>query len=315
MFQKMDYIYMIYKEQSFTKAAEKLYVSQPCLSAAVKKIENEIGAPLFTRHHAAVLPTKIGLEYIAAAEEIMNASQRFTAKVHAMREMEFGSIHVGGSNYVSSYILPALVSHFSKRYPKIDITLTETSSVELEKKLSSDELDLIIDSFDEEQFLPESVPLLHEKILLAVPAASPCNESLQSYKILPENIFNADFPLSSVPSVPIDVFREENFILLKSGNNMYKQAMRVFRSASFSPRVVFRLDQLSTSYRLTAAGNGVSFVTDTIFKYHRFDDPVCLYNLPENPERTLFAIGRKNCAASPAIVRFIEAAQQFLAKE
>ena len=134
MFKKMEYVYTVYKEQSFTKAAEKLFVSQPCLSSAVRKIEEEIGIPLFERRYSAVRPTQIGRAYLETAEKIMNLERNFAAKVNDMNLPEHGSITVGGSNYVSSYILPLIVSRFSIDYPKINISLVETSSVELQKK-------------------------------------------------------------------------------------------------------------------------------------------------------------------------------------
>ena len=81
MFKKMDYVYAVYKEKSFTKAAEKLFISQPCLSAAIKKIEDEIGVPLFERRYSSVRPTKIGLEYIAAIEQIKATQQDFLSKI------------------------------------------------------------------------------------------------------------------------------------------------------------------------------------------------------------------------------------------
>ena len=104
MFTKMEYVYTVYKEKSFTKAAEKLFVSQPCLSAAIKKIEKEIGQPLFERRYSDLRPTTIGQEYIKAAEKIMNIHQDFAQKVNDAGNMQLGSIKVGGSNYVSSYI-------------------------------------------------------------------------------------------------------------------------------------------------------------------------------------------------------------------
>ena len=74
MFRKANYIYTLYREGSFTKAADKLYISQPCLSAAVKQIEQKIGGKLFDRSGAAVKPTELGLRYIRTAEQ--NAAQQ-----------------------------------------------------------------------------------------------------------------------------------------------------------------------------------------------------------------------------------------------
>ena len=257
MFKKMDYVYTVYKERSFTRAAEKLYISQPCLSAAIKKIEEEIGMPLFERRYSSVRPTEIGYQYIEAAEKIMSIQQNFAARISDINNMEIGRISIGGSNYVSSYILPRVVAEFSKLYPQIDISLTETNSVELEKSLNNEEIDLVIDSFDDEKIVHKSYPLLNEKILLAVPAGYKCNQGMERYQIMPERIYNSELDFDKVPKLSINHFAKEKYILLKNGNNMYKHAMSVFKSANITPNVSFSLDQLSTSYRLALSGNGV----------------------------------------------------------
>lgn len=309
MFKKMEYVYAVYKEQSFTKAAEKLYISQPCLSAAIKKIEEEIGMPLFERRYSSVRPTRIGLEYIDAIEKIMSVTRAFESKIDDINNVEYGNLRVGGSNYVSSFILPRIIGSFTRLYPKIEISLLESSSVEIEKKLNEEEIDLLIDSYDDGQIIHDCYPLLNEKILLAVPAGSKVNDNLKKYRIMPESLSDPGFDLSSVPAVSINRFKNENFILLKNGNNMHKHAMEIFKNSIFTPQVSFRLDQLSTSYRLAASGNGVCFVTDTIFKYYKFNDDVILYNIEGSGNRTLYVVQKKNRYTSSAMQKFIEIAK------
>lgn len=97
MFSKMNYVYTVYKEQSFTKAAEKLYVSQPYLSASIKRIEKLVGSPLFERRHSSVKPTKIGYEYISAAEKIMDIEKLFSEKAADINMLDSGNINIGCS--------------------------------------------------------------------------------------------------------------------------------------------------------------------------------------------------------------------------
>ena len=310
MFRKMEYVYCVYKEGNFTRAAEKLFVSQPCLSAAIKKIEHELGMPLFERRYSDLRPTRIGYEYLKAVEKIMGIQQEFEKKMIDIKNVAYGTISVGGSNYVSSYVLPYIVSEFSKQYPKIEILLTETSSIELEKKIGREEIDLVIDSYDEEQAFHDCYPLADEKILLAVPANSKSNQGLENYRMTPCEIHDSKVHLATIPEISIDCFKEEKFILLKSGNSMYRHAMEVFKKSNFKPDVRFQLDQLGTSYSLTASGNGACFVTDVMFKYHRFKDDVFLYNIKDGGTRTLYAITKKNEYTSNAISEFIKTAKK-----
>lgn len=304
MFKKMDYVYAVYKEKSFTKAAEKLYVSQPCLSAAIKKIEDEIGVSLFERRYSSVRPTKIGLEYISAVERIKAIEQDFASKIQDTDSLQYGSITIGGTNYVISYILPHIIKEFSKLYPKIEINLIETKSVELERMLIAEEIDLFIDSFDLDEFAQECFPLLNEKILVAVPKAFKCNHKLEEY------VFSQNDNSNPSRKVSIRSFKDENFILLKSGNNMYKHATHIFKEAGITPNVSYKLDQLSTSYNLVKSECGICFLPDTIFKYNSIPDNIALYHLEESKTRTLYVVKKKNKFFSSAMKKFIEISQQ-----
>lgn len=261
--------------------------------------------PLFERHYSSVLPTKIGMEYIEATERMMAVEEGFLAKVQEADRLEYGSITIGGTNYVTSYMLPEIIKEFSRLYPKIDINLIETKSVELERMLNSEEIDLFIDSFDAGVPSWECFPLSDEKILLAVPVGLKCNEKLKKYKFLPENNKKID----DAEKVSIKHFKDENFLLLKSGNNMYRQAIQIFKEANITPNVSFKLDQLSTSYNLVKSECGVCFVTDTIFKYHNLTDDIILYDFKESRTRTLYVVKKKNKFLSHAMEKFIEIAK------
>ena len=127
MFDKKEYVYAVYKEKSFTAAAAKLYVSQPCLSAAIKKIEQQIGRPLFERRTGDLTPTKIGYEYIACAEKMMAVEAAFAQMLEDVQTMKAGEIRGGGTNYVCSYVLPQIVGEFSQQYPNVDVTIYEAN--------------------------------------------------------------------------------------------------------------------------------------------------------------------------------------------
>ena len=128
MFSKYKYIYALYVEGSFTKAAQRLFISQPSLSAAVKSVEKEVGAPLFERRTNGVRLTEIGKEYIQAAEEMQSAENAFVSKLNDIYSLDVGSITVGSTNYISSYLLPKIITKFSSAHPKIDVTPVEANS-------------------------------------------------------------------------------------------------------------------------------------------------------------------------------------------
>lgn len=309
MFKKAQYVYAVYREGSFTKAAERLYISQPCLSAAIKQIEQKLGAPLFERSASSVRPTELGLEYIKTAEQIIGLEEKFINRIKDINSLECGTIRVGGSNYVSSYILPRIIDTFSKRYPNVTVSLTEANSSELTELLQNENIDLIVDSFDEEPSYCDYYPLLTEKILLAVPYSFKSNEEVRKFATSPTRIFDLQGDCTALPTIPIKHFCKDKFILLKSGNSMYEHAMQIFRSSGFTPQVSLFLDQLSTSYFLATQGNGNCFVTDTVFRYHKFDNTVLLYNIFGSGTRTLGIAHKKSKHITPAAIKFIEISQ------
>ena len=304
MFDKKEYVYAVYKEKSFTAAAAKLYVSQPCLSAAIKKIEQQIGRPLFERRTGDLTPTKIGYEYIACAEKMMSIEATFTQMLDDIHNMKAGELRVGGTNYVCSYVLPQIVGEFSKQYPHVDITIYEANSVELEKMLQNDKLDLLIDSYDTKDERLEYTALAAEKILLAVPAANTCNQGKAASHARTDDLYYGHVKTDELPEVDLSPFQEEKFILLKPGNSMYKHAMSAFAACNFQPNVNYRLDQLSTSFRLTASGNGLCFVPDIMFKTHLYHEDVVFYNVKGAGSRTLYAANNRNHHNTTAVQKF-----------
>ncbi len=315
MFHKYEYVLAVYEEKSFTKAATKLFISQPTLSVAIKNIEAQLGAPLFERTGSQIVPTDVGREYLASAQKILQIEREFSHKLGDIYGLETGSITVGGSNYLSCYMLPKIMTRFSANHPKISVTPVEGTSLTLAKMIESEELDLVIDSFEglTEQY--ECTPLLSESILLCVPADAPINNGLEQYCILPKDLQNGTIRLDEIPSLPIRHFANEKFILLKSGHNMHYRAMRAFEAAGISPSVRFFVDQLNISYAIAESGMGVCFVTDTFVHYARPRENIRLYKISEEEDRrTLYIAYKKNRYCSSAMREFIRTTQEMIAQ-
>lgn len=313
MFGKYEYVYAVYKEKSFTKAAQKLFISQPSLSAAIKNLENKIGAPLFERTSSQITLTEIGKAYIETAEKIMSAEDDFANKIHDIYNLKTGHISIGSTNYMFSYVLPELIKTFSSLYPEIEINLESANSITLKKMMLNEQIDILIDSFDELDPMYDGHPLFKERILICVPAEREINNSLKAFQIEPENIYAGGFDFDLVPSVPIKAFKDEGFILLDRGNDMYERASAIFNKAGLSPKVLFSVDQINTSYLLVNSGLGLCFATDTFFKYGKFRQKVILYNVEkELCSRTLYIANKKGKYRSKAMEAFINVAGQML---
>ena len=180
LFSKKDLIYSIYREKSFSKAAQKLFISQPSLSLMVRRAEEQIGAPLFDRSSKPIQLTEVGAKYITAVEQIRNIEQDFEEYLRAINDLEAGSLGIGSNQLLSSLVLPRYISRFTQEHPNIKLRLLDANSITLENQISAGQLDILIDNYilPQEQF--EKQYLTTERLLLADPATFPQNETAKN---------------------------------------------------------------------------------------------------------------------------------------
>ena len=311
MFQKYKYVLAVYREGSFTGAAQKLFISQPSLSVAIRSVEREIGAPLFERSGSGAVPTEMGEAYIAAARKMLAAEAEFEKQRLDIQGLQTGKLVVGGSNYLVSYVLPGIITEFRSRHPHVEITLAEANSGRLRELLHGEEVDLVIDNFEEGSDLYEKYPLADEQILLCVPGDRPVHRGLEPFRIRPEEIFDGSIDLGAVPAVDMAHFGAEPFVLLKEGNDMHRRATAIFEECSMLPQVIFRVDQLNIACALAESGMGACFVTDTLFRYRRHTENVVLYK-PATAwaVRELYVAHKKRRYRTKAMAELIKIAQE-----
>lgn len=307
---KLKYIYTVYKERSFTRAAEKLYISQPSLSAMVKKAEREFGAPIFDRGVTPLELTQAGQAFIEYIENVAQCEDTLNEKLWDIQNLVKGTVRLGGSNYVLSSIVPLILRQLMPRYPELQIDLIEEKSFSLRRMVQDRELDLVIDSFDMEDDTLVYHHLLNEQILLAVPDSEPENGRLKSFQITREMIRQNRRPAASLPSEEIRGMLEKPFILLKPENDMFQRAQKIFAQYGSTPKVMLQLDQLITSLQYTESALGCSFVTDTLFRYGDHGKKICLYPIDGAPYRKLCVVHKKGKYISNPCKLLIQTAQQ-----
>ncbi len=309
-----DYIYEVYKEKSFSSAAKNLYISQPALSASVKKVEKETGITIFDRSTSPIVLTEEGKVYIEYIEKLRAVEEEVKHKLSDMAELKTGKIVVSGENFVSSFIMPKIIMEFTKKYPGINVELVESNSPDLRQLLITDSIDLLI-AHDFDKKLYSSIPLFEETLLLAVPENMPINENLKDYILTREDILNDKHLQDKCPKVKISEFKDCPFLLLKKGNDTRRRANEIFLEEEFEPKIVkIYLDQLITSYNMVCFGMGVAFVNDILVKSSNQSGCV-FYKLKGRATHRSMAIGyKKNKYRSKIINAFIETAKELYTK-
>ena len=289
MFTWKKYVYEVYKERSFTKAAQNLYISQPSLSARIKKIEEIIGEPLFDRSTTPLQLTEVGKVYIEAAEEITQIEQRVENYINDLAGLKTGNLAVGASTLFAAYVVPSLITQFNQKFPDVHIQLIEGNTAELEEMLGSNALDFVIDNYHYDSILYNKELYCEENILLAVPKHFSVNEELGMYQLSYKNIKNKNYLSRKYPAVPLERFADLPFIMLTQGNDTRTRGDRLCRNVGFKPNIVLEFNQQSTAYMASSTQLGATFISDILVSQLPTFENLVYYKLDgEEAKRKVF---------------------------
>ena len=289
MFVWKKYVYEVYKERSFTKAAQNLYISQPSLSARIKKIEEIIGEPLFDRSTTPLQLTEVGKVYIEAAEEITQIEQRVENYINDLAGLKTGNLAVGASTLFAAYVVPSLITQFNQKFPDVHIQLIAGNTAELEEMLGSNALDFVIDNYHYDSILYNKELYCEENILLAVPKHFAVNEELGMYQLSYKNIKNKNYLSRKYPAVPLGRFADLPFIMLTQGNDTRTRGDRLCRNVGFKPNIVLEFNQQSTAYMASSTQLGATFISDILVSQLPTFENLVYYKLDgEEAKRKVF---------------------------
>jgi len=227
---------------NFHRAAERLHMAQPPLSTAIKKLEQELGVQLFERLPAGLRPTPAGqvvLQYARTtlfyAEEIRRAAREGASGEQGVLKVGF----VGSSTYS---LMPRLLSEFRKDYPRVDLIIEESTTVDLLRRLDAHTLDVALVRFPVLEPTAARVTLLQpDHLMLAVPAGSRYAES-------------ADVALSELADEPFIGYSRTHV------PGMHALVMYAFQQAGVVPRIAQEAIQVQTILSLVESGLGVAIV-------------------------------------------------------
>ncbi len=307
MFTNKNYIITIYKEGSFSKAAQALYISQPSLSATVKRIEEKVGLPIFDRSTHPISLTEVGREYIKYATEIEEKEHDFSRFLSDFTNSLTGTVRIGGSSLFSAFVLPGMISKFNKQYPNVKFKIFENNTHALMENLNLGQLDIIIDNAVIKNNEVLSSVYTSELILLAVPKAFDINNRLKNFRLCADDIKENKHLLKEY-SVDLNLFGSYPFILLNPENDTGKRSDLLFNRYNMTPNIIFSLDQQVTAYNISCTGMGISFVSDILIKKIDSSPDLYFFRLSDaETMRNIFFYRKKNRYISESCQRFIDA--------
>jgi len=316
MFKGKESIYEVYKEKSFSKAAQNLYISQPALSAAIKKIETRLGCCIFDRSSNPVQLTESGTEYIKSIEKIMDIENRFENYLSNLNQLKTGRLSIGASNVFASFILPAIITKFTNKYPSIKVNLVEANSAHLEDQLFSGALDFVIDNYPLNEIIYEKHLFCRECLILTVPQNFSSNSLAQEYQLTIDDIRQRTHLKPATKPVPLPLFAHDPFIFLRAGNDTRMRADKIFQENGIIPKIILELDQLATAYNVACYGMGITIISDTLAQKASYDSNMLYYKINSiHTFRDVFFYNKKNKYITKAMEEFIKIAQETDSKQ
>lgn len=261
MLRNMEYVYEVYKQGSFTKAAKSLYVSQPCLSALVKKTEEKLGFPIFNRNSNPLQLTECGQEYIRYIERMRALENEFDNYLNDLRGLKTGKLSIGSNSAFSSLVLPQIISDFNRLYPGVKVTLNEGNIYYLEEKLLSGDLDLVLDNHPMDEKIYRKELFSSEMLLLAVPKSAKIPPDLQKFALEHHDVLEGRQLLTQTYAVNIRDFMQNSFIALRHGNDTRIRMDMICEQSGFSPKIQLEVDQLTTAYNIVCSNMGITLVS------------------------------------------------------
>lgn len=261
------YTLSVVEEKNFSKAAEKLFVSQPALSKTIKQVETKLGCKIFDRSTNPLRLTPHGTVIIEYFMQIQNIQREIEEYSKAVKEHIQSDLKVGAPSFFCSYVLPSIVAKFNQEYPKIKIKLVETNDTDLRTSFKAGNIDI---GLSVEHNMPQefsSEIIMKEHIILAVPQDFMINEKLKAFALKPEDIRSGKFLSSRFKAVKMIEFANEPFLFLKQGNDMYRRGKKICKDAGFVPKINIEMDQLLSTYYMAGAGAGLAFIRSNILNY------------------------------------------------
>ena len=281
MFREIEYVYAVYQERSFTKAAQKMFLSQPALSSMVKKAEKKIGTPIFDRSTSPLRLTPAGEYYIEQAEKILRIQQETKDYFSRSAGRNDKLVRICGAAVYQAYVFPTIIADFREKNPDVTVLWDEIRTG-LVQKLINNEADFFpeVNNYISREI--DRVPWRDDELVLVVPSVFPINERLAEFRFTPGEIRDGKHHENSARAVDLRLFRDEQFCLMDETNDTCQRALSICNNAGFLPRTTpMTPGQMLTAYELAAQGSGCTFVSDTLVSYTDKNYPLFLYKLSD----------------------------------
>jgi DNA-binding transcriptional LysR family regulator len=272
-----EYILEVFKTGSFSKAAQNLFITQPALSIAIKKVEKEIHMPLFDRSHKPLTLTSAGKIFVKNILQMKEIENNITRSIQDLDHMESGELRLAGTQYLNSHVIPGAIDRYITEFPKVKLSLLEENSGKLNELLKYGLADMVLHCGEYDADLYRGIPFFRDRLFLAIPKKYINDPHILAVGYSEESIKQDQFIENINPQISLTEFSNVPFLFLTGTNDLRRRSLAICREHHFEPTVRFQAEQLETAYYLAAHGLGATFVSDILIKEHHFPNLVFYY--------------------------------------
>ena len=280
---ELRYLVAVAEERHFGRAAERCHVSQPSLSASIKKLEGELGARVFERGKRGVFVTVVGESVVAQARRALDEAARVKSVARQGRNPLKGVLRLGLIHTVAPYLLPELVAALRRVAPEMPLDIEENMTASLDRLLKAGELDVV---------------------LLALPYEAPGIEVLPLYDEEFRVVAPRKHPLARRKAVALKELEGYELLLLPEGHCLREQVLDACREFTRPPPPGRQGNSLETLRSMVASGLGVTVLPATALTA-RYADPLVkvIDFAPPRPARRIALALRKDFSRPAAAAR------------
>ncbi|MGO4107041.1 cidABC operon transcriptional activator CidR [Paenibacillus sp. YAF4_2] len=239
----LQYFVEVARLQSFTKAAQSLYITQPTISKMIKNLEEELGVVLFERTGKRIALTDAGSILLTQAQQMVQSFSNMNSSLSELMELKAGHIRIGLPPMVGVSFFPRIIGLFREKYPKITMQLFEHGAKKVEADVGSGELDIgvILLPANEERF--DNFCFVRQSLMLIVPISH---------------------PLADRKDVPLHELKDEPFLLFHEEFTLHDRIIAECEKLGFQPNVVYKSTQWDFISEMVAANLGIAMLPEAI---------------------------------------------------
>lgn len=295
---EFTYVKMVADCGSFTKAAAKLFITQPALSNYINKVEEELGVKLFDRSASPLVLTYAGEQYLKRSKVILNQLDDMNREMRDITHHMAGRLRLGFPGERIIYMLPLIITPFKEKYSGIDVEVVTGPGNRLLESLRAGEVDFV--------FLPDwheykditRVKVSEEELLL-VAARGYLKE--KHFLDREKKIIN----WREIARLPL--------ITLKKGHALRSSVEVLYKNSGIKPQIAFESHSNMLSYRLAAQGLGFAVIPEITLKLMEGSMDAEVFHLAEAPLTwDVYALYREGCYIGQVEQTFLDIVREAL---